>query len=199
MLFSQKTFFQDEPEAEDNQAVQVNIWKCVAAVEFLTRDFDHTSRLLKNAKTAEVVNAKEFLITVIDVGEHMKRNICQLLELAKENMIVNEKMGHYDNATTKLPDIPSRDPGLRPSKLTCHQRKLLVQKGPFQPKLSNYPPKKAYQLANKYSSLLNGTSFTHIWNTESLKTRLSVLSAHCFKNQLRRRLGASAIYLPSTK
>ena len=38
MLFSQKTFFQDEPEAEDNQAVQVNIWKCVAAVEFLTRD-----------------------------------------------------------------------------------------------------------------------------------------------------------------
>ena len=102
MLFSQKTFFQDEPEAEDNQAVQVNIWKCVATVEFLTRDFDHTSRLLKNAKTAEVVNAKEFLTTVIEVGEHMKRNISQLLELAKENMIVYEKMGHYDNYQTTV-------------------------------------------------------------------------------------------------
>ena len=120
MLFSQETFCQDcddEPQAEDNQAVQVNIWECVAALEFLTRDFDQASRLLKNTKTAEVVNVKEFLTAVIDLGEHMKRNISQLLELAKENMIVCEKMGHYDNATTKLPDIPSRDPGLWPSTL----------------------------------------------------------------------------------
>ena len=51
-------------------------------------------------------------------------------------------MGHYDNAATELPDIPSRDPGLHPSTLTYDQRKLLVQKGPFQPKLSNYPKSK---------------------------------------------------------
>ena len=70
--FLKKLFFQDhddEPQAEDNETVQVNIWKCVAALEYLTRDSDQASRLLKNAKTAEVVNAKEFLTTVIDVGE----------------------------------------------------------------------------------------------------------------------------------
>ena len=72
MLFSQETFFQDhddEPQAEGNETVQVNIWKCVAALEYLTCDSDQASRLLKNAKTAEVVNAKEFLTTVIDVSE----------------------------------------------------------------------------------------------------------------------------------
>ena len=65
----------------------------------------------------------------------MKQNISQLLEQAKENMIVLEKMEHDENATTELPDIPSRDPGLRPSTLTYDQRNLLVQKGLFQPKL----------------------------------------------------------------
>ena len=72
MLFSQEDFFQDhddESQAEDNQTLQVNIWKCVATLEYLTQDFDQASRLLKNAKTAEVVNAEEFLTTVIDVGE----------------------------------------------------------------------------------------------------------------------------------
>ena len=132
MLFSQEAFFQG---CDDNQAVQVNIWKCIAALEFLAGDFHQASRLLKNSKTAEVVNAKEFLTIVIDVGEHMKQNISQLLEQAKENMIVFEKMGHYENATTELPDIPSRDPGLRPSTLSYDQRNLLVQKGLFQPKL----------------------------------------------------------------
>ena len=42
MLFSQDTFFQDcddEPQAENNQAVQLNIWKCVAALEILTLEF----------------------------------------------------------------------------------------------------------------------------------------------------------------
>ena len=63
----------------------------------------------KNAEvvTAEFVNAKEFLTTFTDFGEHIKRKMFHLLELAKENMIAYEKMGHYDNATTELPDIPS--------------------------------------------------------------------------------------------
>ena len=52
-------------------------------------------------------------------------------------------MGHYDNATTELPDIPSRDPELLPSMLTYVQRKLLVQKGPLQPELSSYPRNKS--------------------------------------------------------
>ena len=204
MLFSQETFFQDcddEPQAEDNQVVQVNIWKCVAALEFLTRDFDQASRLLKNTKTDEVVYVKEFLTTVIDLGEHMKRNISQLLELAKENMFVYERMRHYDNATTKLTDIPSRDPGLRPSTLTYNQWFIghWFRKGHFNQSYQVTPKTKAYQLANKHNSLLNGTSYTHIWNTASLKTQFSVLPAHCSTNQPRRRPGASAVYLPGTK
>ena len=81
--------------------------------------------------------------TVIDFREHMKRNISQLLKLAKENVIACEKTVQYDNATTELWDIPSRQPGLCPSTLTNDQRKLLVQKGLFQPKLSNYPKNKS--------------------------------------------------------
>ena len=49
-----------------------------------------------------------------------------LLELAKENMIAYEKMGHYDNATTELPDIPSRQPGLHPATFSYDQGKLAV-------------------------------------------------------------------------
>ena len=52
-------------------------------ITFLIFDFDQAFRLLKNAKTAEVVNVKEFLTTVIDVGEHMKQDMSQLLELVK--------------------------------------------------------------------------------------------------------------------
>ena len=93
----------------------------------------------KNAEvvTAEVVNVKEFLTTFIDFGEHMKRKMFHLLELAKENMISYEKMGHYDNATTELPDIPSRQPGLHPTTFSYDQRKLVIQKELFQPNLSS--------------------------------------------------------------
>lgn len=76
MLFSNKTLFDNsdgELQAELNEAVQVKICKCVAALEFLTRGFDQVSRLLKIAKTAEAVNVKKFLTTVIiKLGEHME-------------------------------------------------------------------------------------------------------------------------------
>ena len=71
---------------------QVNIWKYVAALKGLTREFDRVSGLLNIARTAEVVNAKKFFPAAIDIGEHMKKN-SQLFELAKQSIFVYEKVG----------------------------------------------------------------------------------------------------------
>ena len=100
--------------------------------------------------------------TVIDFREYMKRNISQLLELAKENVIAYEKMVHYDNATTELRDIPSRQPGLCPSTLTNDQQKLLVQKGLFQSKISNYPKNKSIP-AGKQAQFFSKWYLIHLY------------------------------------
>ena len=71
---------------------QVNIWKYIAALKGLTREFDRSSGLLNIARTAEVVNAKKFFPAAIDIGENMKKN-SQLFELAKQSIFVYEKMG----------------------------------------------------------------------------------------------------------
>ena len=88
---------------------------------------------------------------------------------------------------------------------SAHQHWLMTnesywfRKGCFNQSYQITPKTKAYQLASKHNSFPNGTSFTHIWNTALIKTRFSVLSSHCFKIQLRKMLGASAVYLSGTK
>ena len=113
----------------------------------------------------------------------VKRSLSQLLELVKENMTVYEKMGHYNNATTKLPDIPSRDPGHPPSTLTYDQGKLLVQKGPFQRKLSIYPKNKSI-VAGKQAQ------FSSKWYLIHPHLEYSIVkdAAFCFDYSLFRKL-----------
>ena len=55
-----------ESRAGENESAQVNIYKCVAALEFLTYDFDKACGLLKISKTAEVANEKE-----LSTSEHI--------------------------------------------------------------------------------------------------------------------------------
>lgn len=136
--------------------MQVNIRKSPVALELLTRYLEQASGQLKFTKTTEVVNAKAFSTTVINFGEHMKQKMSQLLELVKQNIVIYEKMGHCDDATVKLPDIPSSNPRLCSLTVIYDKRKLLVRKELFQTKLPSYrkfkniPAGKQTQLSTKW-------------------------------------------------
>ena len=94
--------------------------------------------MLHDVKTTEIVNLKDFLTNIHELGKKMKVNVNRLVSLSKKNLEKYDNSACYDDDTTP-PDIPEWDPGLRPVVLTDGQKRYLVTKGPHQPKLPRFP------------------------------------------------------------
>ena len=91
----------------------MDVWTCVGALEFLLRDYEEASTLLHDVKTTEIVNSKDFLTNIHELGKKMKVNVNRLVSLSEKNLEKYDNSACYDDDTT-LPDIPEWDPGLRP-------------------------------------------------------------------------------------
>ena len=94
--------------------------------------------MLHDVKTTEIVNSKDFLTNIHELGKKMKVNVNRLVSLSEKNLEKYDNGACYDDDTTP-PDIPEWDPGLRLAMLTNGQKQYLITKGSHQPKLPRFP------------------------------------------------------------